>query len=264
MPYLRRLAHSGNKHDSNVMARTRMAIGSTSGQRGPTPLKLVRFTIPTSVGPSAPAVANRASAPAVANKASAPAVANKASAPAVANKASAPAGRERYLRVCTTRSKTFIESEEDTACEVCEATDDDALMVLCDKCNCGYHIYCLVPPLREVPTGDFFCPSCKKAPESQRKRKTKEVDNSDEGTDTEIDSTQTGKIELHVRVDRVLIADGALIRERKSVTEACDNILRCDRGDISAVERLQGPDFQVNYLRQTDVVQHYQMSRSPE
>ena len=246
MPYLRRLAHSGNKHDSNVMARTRMAIGSTSGQRGPTPLKLVRFTIPTSVGPSAPAVANRASAP------------------AVANKASAPAGRERYLRVCTTRSKTFIESEEDTACEVCEATDDDALMVLCDKCNCGYHIYCLVPPLREVPTGDFFCPSCKKAPESQRKRKTKEVDDSDEGTDTEIDSTQTGKIELHVRVDRVLIADGALIRERKSVTEACDNILRCDRGDISAVERLQGPDFQVNYLRQTDVVQHYQMSRSPE
>ena len=33
-------------------------------------------------------------------------------------------------------------------------------MLLCDRCDQGYHMDCLVPPLDEVPIEDWFCPQC--------------------------------------------------------------------------------------------------------
>ena len=30
-------------------------------------------------------------------------------------------------------------------------------MLLCDRCNCGFHMGCLDPPLSVVPAGDWFC-----------------------------------------------------------------------------------------------------------
>lgn len=33
-------------------------------------------------------------------------------------------------------------------------------MILCDRCNCGFHIYCLTPPLSAVPAGDWLCDTC--------------------------------------------------------------------------------------------------------
>lgn len=45
-------------------------------------------------------------------------------------------------------------------CEVCKSGEDDPHMILCDRCNCGFHIYCLTPPLSAVPAGDWFCVDC--------------------------------------------------------------------------------------------------------
>eukprot|EP00959_Pyramimonas_sp_CCMP1952_P432318 9053227-Pyramimonas_sp.AAC.1 len=33
-------------------------------------------------------------------------------------------------------------------------------MLLCDKCDLGWHMFCLDPPLGEIPEGDWFCPRC--------------------------------------------------------------------------------------------------------
>ena len=33
-------------------------------------------------------------------------------------------------------------------------------MLLCDNCDTGWHIYCLTPPLEDVPEGDWLCPRC--------------------------------------------------------------------------------------------------------
>ena len=33
-------------------------------------------------------------------------------------------------------------------------------ILLCDKCDEGYHTACLRPPLFIIPTGDWFCPPC--------------------------------------------------------------------------------------------------------
>lgn len=33
-------------------------------------------------------------------------------------------------------------------------------MILCDRCNCGFHTYCLTPKLSAVPAGDWLCVDC--------------------------------------------------------------------------------------------------------
>lgn len=57
---------------------------------------------------------------------------------------------------------TIIEiPEEDlTQCEVCNQTDREDSMLLCDNCNNGYHMDCLNPPLEEVPFGSWYCDCC--------------------------------------------------------------------------------------------------------
>ena len=45
-------------------------------------------------------------------------------------------------------------------CLVCgNGTAEDRLL-LCDGCDDSYHIFCLIPPLHEVPKGDWRCPKC--------------------------------------------------------------------------------------------------------
>ena len=44
-----------------------------------------------------------------------------------------------------------------TGCLTCGQDDDHANLMLCEGCNDEYHTYCLDPPLRAVPTGDWFC-----------------------------------------------------------------------------------------------------------
>ena len=50
---------------------------------------------------------------------------------------------------------------EDTACESCNSADDADNMLLCDKCNRGYHVHCLTPKLPAIPEGEWFCQRCK-------------------------------------------------------------------------------------------------------
>lgn len=46
-------------------------------------------------------------------------------------------------------------------CEVCGKGDDEDLIIICDKCNKGFHLYCLKPILPSVPSGDWFCDKCR-------------------------------------------------------------------------------------------------------
>jgi hypothetical protein len=51
--------------------------------------------------------------------------------------------------------------DEDTACVVCTRTTNAKKMLLCDKCDKGWHMKCMSPPMTVVPEGDWFCVECK-------------------------------------------------------------------------------------------------------
>jgi len=66
-------------------------------------------------------------------------------------------------------------------CYVCN--EDDAMLLCCDNCPKSVHLYCLRPPLLEIPEGDFLCQECgekqsivynsaNSSPENEKKSKT--------------------------------------------------------------------------------------------
>ncbi|XP_023643857.1 PHD finger protein EHD3 isoform X2 [Capsella rubella] len=58
-------------------------------------------------------------------------------------------------------------------CRNCLTDKDDDKIVLCDGCDDAYHIYCMRPPCESIPSGEWFCTTCKAAILKVRKaRKT--------------------------------------------------------------------------------------------
>lgn len=48
-------------------------------------------------------------------------------------------------------------------CEDCRGGHYEDKIILCDKCDKGWHLFCLSPPLDKVPKGDWTCPHCEAA-----------------------------------------------------------------------------------------------------
>ncbi|XP_069785350.1 lysine-specific demethylase 5C isoform X2 [Narcine bancroftii] len=49
---------------------------------------------------------------------------------------------------------------EPCVCVICSRGAEDAKMALCESCEDSYHIFCLIPPLPEIPRGEWRCPKC--------------------------------------------------------------------------------------------------------
>lgn len=48
-------------------------------------------------------------------------------------------------------------------CELCKGGHHEDKIILCDQCDRGCHLFCLNPPLEEVPQGHWVCPLCREA-----------------------------------------------------------------------------------------------------
>ena len=61
-----------------------------------------------------------------------------------------------------TSSTTVVvgEDPDGIACNRCRRLDDAEQMILCDGCDEGFHMFCLDPPLKSIPEGDWLCPRC--------------------------------------------------------------------------------------------------------
>ncbi|GLU21292.1 hypothetical protein SLE2022_374380 [Rubroshorea leprosula] len=57
-------------------------------------------------------------------------------------------------------SNSSDSDQDDTCCEKCGSGNFPSKLLLCDKCDKGYHMFCLRPILVSVPKGSWFCPSC--------------------------------------------------------------------------------------------------------
>ncbi|XP_028910355.1 lysine-specific demethylase 5A isoform X2 [Ornithorhynchus anatinus] len=45
-------------------------------------------------------------------------------------------------------------------CMFCSRGNEEDKLLLCDGCDDSYHTFCLIPPLPDVPKGDWRCPKC--------------------------------------------------------------------------------------------------------
>lgn len=52
------------------------------------------------------------------------------------------------------------DKELDQICEQCRSGLHGEVMLLCDRCNRGWHTYCLSPPLKKIPPGNWYCLEC--------------------------------------------------------------------------------------------------------
>jgi hypothetical protein len=60
----------------------------------------------------------------------------------------------------TTIDPSLRQVTADFPCCVCNSPEDEDIMLLCDGCGRGFHIYCLEPPLLSIPDGAWVCPTC--------------------------------------------------------------------------------------------------------
>lgn len=66
----------------------------------------------------------------------------------------------REEKVKTKISETKDVEMDFTHCELCNRSDREDIMLLCDGCDGGYHMDCLMPPLTEIPEGSWYCDNC--------------------------------------------------------------------------------------------------------
>jgi hypothetical protein len=84
---------------------------------------------------------------------------------------------ERYDRLLKKRpkdsqlnKKRYLDLKR---CEKCFDFINGQVLLLCEYCDDGYHIYCLDPPMTEIPEDDFVCPNCKSEISKKKSRQSK-------------------------------------------------------------------------------------------
>ncbi|KAJ1605480.1 PHD domain-containing protein, partial [Cryptosporidium canis] len=85
----------------------------------------------------------------------------------------------------------------DFACEICRLNDHEEVLLLCDRCDRGYHTYCLSPPLDSVPSGEWFCPSCSRG---RRRRGNGRRNHAGRSNNSNLDDDQDFVLELDSEV----------------------------------------------------------------
>ncbi|CAD8059228.1 unnamed protein product [Paramecium sonneborni] len=66
------------------------------------------------------------------------------------------------LKPTDVTQEEWEEHLENMVCKICQTKtpQDDEQLLLCDKCNCGFHLLCLIPPLSSVPKDAWYCQEC--------------------------------------------------------------------------------------------------------
>ena len=73
---------------------------------------------------------------------------------------------------------------EELECEVCRKPTEADVMLVCSRCQAGYHTFCLDPPLQAVPEGDWFCPKHTSGTTSRSQETKKQIAGGAQVTET--------------------------------------------------------------------------------
>ncbi|XP_059907334.1 bromodomain adjacent to zinc finger domain protein 1A isoform X2 [Gadus macrocephalus] len=104
------------------------------------------------------------------------------------------------------RSVMWSRSLLNTRCKICRRKGDSDAMLLCDGCDRGHHMHCLRPRLKSVPSGDWFCPSCRPKQRSglssARQRassQSEEEEEEEEEKELVVKSSKSSKVKISPR-----------------------------------------------------------------
>uniref|UniRef100_A0A671Q3W9 [histone H3]-trimethyl-L-lysine(4) demethylase n=1 Tax=Sinocyclocheilus anshuiensis TaxID=1608454 RepID=A0A671Q3W9_9TELE len=70
------------------------------------------------------------------------------------------AGQSEHTSLFQTDELCKNRSVDLYVCLMCGTGNDEDRLLLCDGCDDSYHTFCLIPPLGDVPKGDWRCPKC--------------------------------------------------------------------------------------------------------
>lgn len=78
---------------------------------------------------------------------------------------SPPAKKFKALSEVMARAEYAVLEEEegdysDLRCEQCGSGENPKELLLCDKCDKGFHMKCVRPIVARVPIGSWLCPKC--------------------------------------------------------------------------------------------------------
>jgi len=71
-----------------------------------------------------------------------------------------PPKKKAKLFAKTPTEKQAPENINELLCDACLGGQHEDQIILCDKCDHGWHMFCLSPPISEVPEGEWICPTC--------------------------------------------------------------------------------------------------------
>lgn len=108
---------------------------------------------------------------------------------------------------------------ETTHCEICGSDQREDVMLLCDGCDKGFHMYCLDPPLEVVPIENWYCQQC-----------DAENDVSEESSDEEVDQ-EADVDELNDLRDEIQRELGDLPITRLRIREPQPQIVRTQQSE---------------------------------
>ena len=60
-------------------------------------------------------------------------------------------------------------------CKVCKKGTKPEFLLLCDRCNDGYHTFCLEPKLKKIPKDDWYCAKCDPQSPTRKHSKKRKV-----------------------------------------------------------------------------------------
>ncbi|XP_015763887.1 PREDICTED: bromodomain adjacent to zinc finger domain protein 1A-like [Acropora digitifera] len=111
---------------------------------------------------------------------------------------------EESLLTCTNLSQVFVhlntldqsvawsKSVLNARCRLCKRKGDAEHMLLCDGCDRGHHMYCLKPPIKEVPEGHWFCSDCRPKETRRGERRKRPAAKDEEDDDEHTNRSEEG------------------------------------------------------------------------
>merc|ERR1712151_434538 len=110
------------------------------------------------------------------------------------------------------------------SCRICFGKHEQDKLLLCDRCDDEYHIFCLTPPLKSVPTSKrWFCPNCKDSPDITTTIINDDDDNNN--NDSTVATTSNDKTKLKTTTTRTTANKSTLATGEETKTETAEKTI---------------------------------------